>query len=377
VSVDYVDPDTKPVIAKEYEIQQYGTVVVEYMGRRERVTSDAEQEITNGLIKAMSDKQRKVYFLQGHGEKEPNRTERDGYSALSGMLRRDNYMVERLVLAQQKDVPDDATVVVIAGPTTDVLPQEAEALKRYLAKAGKLMVLLEPPLGNQPASLPNLDAIVKEWGITVGNNLIVDVSGATNDPSMAVAATYPLHAITEQFATLTIYPSARTVEPVSGGVNGRTPTTIVETSRASWAESNLASLKTGVQMDAEGGDKAGPLSVAVAVSAPADGAATPAATDAKTGSTDTAKPETRVVVFGDSEFAENAYAGVPGNPNLFANAINWLAQQEGLIAIRPTEAADRRVTMTPGQQWIAFLTSILLLPGAVLAVGVFTWWRRR
>ena len=376
VSVEYIDPDTKPVIAKEYEIQQYGTVVVEYMGRRERVTSDAEQELTNGLIKTMSEKERKVYFLQGHGEKEPNRTERDGYSALSGMLRRDNYMVERLVLAQQKEVPDDATVVVIAGPTTDVLPQEAEALRRYLAKAGKLMVLLEPPLGNQPASLPNVDAIIKEWGITVGNNLIVDVSGATNDPSMAVAATYPLHAITEQFATLTIYPSARTVEPVSGGVNGRNPTTIVETSRASWAESNLASLKTGVQMDAEGGDKAGPLSVAVAVSAPAAGATTPAATDAKP-STDTAKPETRVVVFGDSEFAENAYAGVPGNPNLFANAINWLAQQEGLIAIRPTEAADRRVTMTPGQQWIALWTSILLLPGAVLAVGLFTWWRRR
>jgi gliding motility-associatede transport system auxiliary component len=377
VTAEYIDPDTKPVIAKEYEIQQYGTVVVEYMGRRERVTSDTEQDITNGLIKAMSDRQRKVYFLQGHGEKEPNRTERDGYSALSGMLRRDNYMVERLVLAQQKDVPDDATVVVIAGPTTDMLPQEAEALRRYLAKAGKLMVLLEPPLGNQPASLPNLDAIIKEWGVTVGNNLIVDVSGATNDPSMAVAATYPVHAITEQFATLTIYPSARTVEPVSGGVNGHNPTTIVETSRASWAESNLASLKTGVQMDAEGGDKAGPLSIAVAVSAPATGTTTPAATDAKPASTDSAKPETRVVVFGDSEFAENAYAGVPGNPNLFANAINWLAQQEGLIAIRPTEAADRRVTMTPGQQWLALLTSILVLPAAVLAVGVFTWWRRR
>jgi ABC-type uncharacterized transport system involved in gliding motility auxiliary subunit len=377
VSVDYIDPDTRPVIAKEYEIQQYGTVVVEYMGRRERVTSDTEQEITNGLIKAMSDKERKVYFLQGHGEKEPNRTERDGYSALSGMLRRDNYMVERLVLAQQKEVPDDATVVVIAGPTTDMLPQEAEALKRYLAKAGKLMVLLEPPLGNQPAALPNLDGIISEWGITVGNNLIVDVSGATNDPSMAVAATYPLHAITEQFATLTLYPSARTVEPVSGGVNGRTPTTIVETSRASWAESNLASLKTGVQMDAEGGDKAGPLSVAVAVSAPADGGTTPAPAGQNAAATNTAKPETRVVVFGDSEFAENAYAGVPGNPNLFANAINWLAQQEGLIAIRPTEAADRRVTMTPGQQWLAFLTSVLVIPGVVFAAGVYAWWRRR
>ena len=376
VSVEYIDPDTKPVVAKEYGIEQYGTVVVEYMGRRERVTSDSEQDLTNGLIKAMSDRQRKVYFLQGHGEKEPNKTERDGYSALSGMLRNDNYAVERLVLAQMKEVPADATVVVIAGPTSDILPAELEALKAFLARAGKLMVLLDPPVGGQPASLPNIDSLIKEWGVTIGNNVVVDVSGATNEPSIAVAATYPLHAITERFATLTIYPLARTVEPVSGGVNGRTPTTIVETSRGSWAESNLASLTTGVQMDAEGGDKAGPLSVAVAVSAPAEGAA-PADAAAQKPAADAPKPESRVVVFGDSDFATNAYAGVPGNPNLFANAVNWLAQQENLIAIRPTEASDRRVTMTPQQQTMAFLTSILILPALVFSAGVYAWWRRR
>jgi ABC-type uncharacterized transport system involved in gliding motility auxiliary subunit len=289
------------------------------------------------------------------------------------MLRRDNYMVERLVLAQQKDVPADATVVVIGGPTTDLLPAELEALRRYLAKAGKLMVLIDPPVGEQPVSLPNLDALVKEWGMTLGNNVVVDVSGATNDPSIAVAATYPMHAITEQFGTLTVYPLARTVDPVSGGVNGRTAQAIVETSRGSWAESNLASLASGVQMEEEGGDKPGPLPVGAAVSAPA--AEAPTGTQGTSG--DAPKPETRVVVFGDSDFASNAYAGVPGNPNLFANSVNWLAQQEGLIAIRPTEAADRRVTMTPRQQTLAFFTSVLILPGLVFAAGIYTWWRRR
>ncbi|MBI2188176.1 MAG: GldG family protein [Acidobacteria bacterium] len=374
VSVEYVDPDTRPVIAKEYEIQQYGTVVIDYMGKRERVTSDSEQDLTNGLIKALSTQERKVYFLQGHGEKEPNDTERDGYSALSGMLRRDNYMVERLVLAQQKEVPADATVVVIGGPTSDILPAELDMLRAYLGRAGKLMVLVDPPIGSAPKALPNVEALLKEWGVTLGNNVVVDVSGATNEPSIAVAATYPLHAITEQFATLTIYPVARTVEPVTGGT--RTPTTIVETSRASWAESNFASLSTGVALDAEGGDKAGPVSVAVAVSAPAEAPTGTAAQPASTKASEP-KPEARVVVFGDSDFATNAYAGVPGNPNLFANAVNWLAQQENLIAIRPKESADRRVTMTPRQQTMTFLASILLIPALVFAAGVFTWWRRR
>jgi ABC-type uncharacterized transport system involved in gliding motility auxiliary subunit len=376
ITVEYVDPDMKPVEAKNAGIEQYGTVVVNYKDKTERVTSDSEQDLTNALIKAMSTMERKVYFLQGHGEREPNKTERDGYSAVSGTLRKDNYMVERLVLAQMKEVPDDATVVLIPGPTSDILPTEADALRRYLAKAGKLMVMLDPPIGANAAPLPNLEAILKEWGIAPGNNVVVDISGATNDPSIAVAATYPQHPITETFRTLTIYPLARSIDSVEGGTSGRVPTRIIETTRGSWAESNLASLTgdAGVSMDEKSGDKPGPIGLGVAVSAPAEGA--PAASTPATG--EALKPETRVVVFGDSDFASNAYGGgALGNMNLFANAISWLAQQENLIAIRATEAADRRVTMTPQQQTMAAIASIFVLPGLVFAAGIFTWWRRR
>ena len=377
VTVEYIDPDMKPVEARAAGIEAYGTVVVTYKEKTERVTTDTEQDLTNALIKAMSTMERKVDYLQGHGEREPNKTERDGYSAVSGSLRRDNYMVERLVLAQMKEVPDDATVVLIAGPTSDILPAEADALRRYLARAGKLMVMLDPPIGANAAPVPNLEAILKEWGVTPGNNVVVDISGATNDPSIAVAATYPMHAITERFSTLTIYPLARGIEPIEGGTNGRVAQRIVETTRGSWAESNLASLSgdSGVSMDEASGDKPGPVALGVAVSAPVEGGAP--ATSATPATGEALKPETRVVVFGDSDFPSNAYGGVPGNVNLFANTINWLAQQENLIAIRPTEAADRRVSMTPRQQTMALITSIFVLPGLVFAAGIFTWWRRR
>ena len=377
VSVDYIDPDARPVVAREFDIQAYGTVVIDYMGKRERVTSSTEQDLTNGLIKAMSTMERKVYFLQGHGEKEPNRTERDGYSAVSGSLRQDNYAVERLVLAQQKDVPADATVLLVAGPTTDILDTEADAIRRYLARAGKLMVMVDPMLGPQAAPMPNLEGIVKEWGITLGNNVVVDLSGATNDPSIAVAATYPMHAITERFATLTIYPLARSINPIEGGANGRTAQTIVETSRQSWAEANLASLsgEGGVSMDEASGDKVGPIPLGAVVSAPVGAAEANASTPPATG--EALKAETRVVVLGDSDFPSNAYGGVPGNLNFFANAISWLAQQENLIAIRPTEAQDRRITMTPRQQTGVFWASIVVMPALVFLAGIYTWWRRR
>ena len=64
VQVDYVDVDKDPVKTKEYKVDTYGTIVVEYMGRTERVTTDAEQDITNALIKVVNPTAKKVYFLQ-------------------------------------------------------------------------------------------------------------------------------------------------------------------------------------------------------------------------------------------------------------------------------------------------------------------------
>jgi ABC-type uncharacterized transport system involved in gliding motility auxiliary subunit len=376
VNVEYVDPDLKPVMARQYQVQQYGTVVITYKDRVERVTSDSEQEITNGLIKATSGKQLTVYFTQGHGEKDPTGTERDGYSAVSGALQRDNYKVEKLPLAQQKDVPADATVVVVAGPTSDLLPQEVDSLKRYLAKAGKLMVLVDPSLDPKASMLPNLEQLLKEWAIEVGNNVVVDVSGATNEPSVAVALTYPSHPITERFGTLTLFPLARSVQPISGGANGHNAQPVVETSPRSWAETNLADVAAGksVSLDTAKGDKEGPVTIAAAVSAPVT--QTPAEQPTKSDSS-APKAETRIVVFGDSDFASNAYAGIAGNPNLLANSVNWLAQQENLIAIRPREAGDRRITLTANQQRLVTLMTLFGFPLMVLGTGIYSWWRRR
>ena len=358
-------------------MQAYGTIVVDYMGRRERVSSDSEQEITNALIKAISGMERTVYFLQGHGEKDPTVMERDGYSGVSEALRRDNYKVERLVLAQQKDVPADATAIILAGPTSDLLPAEKDALQRYLERQGKLMVLLDPAVGAQAAAMPNTQELLRYWGFDVGNNVVVDISGATNEPSIAVAASYPQHVITDRFTTLTIYPLSRSVDAVSPAIEGRVAMPIVQTSQRSWAETNLATLSSGpgVEMQPESGDKPGPVNVAAAMSLSAPSTTPPGQAPP---APDTApKPETRVVVFGDSDFASNAYAGVPGNPNLFANAVSWLAQQENLIAIRPKSPDDRRVTMTPRTQQFVAVFSVLVMPLLVFGAGIYTWWRRR
>ena len=382
VSIEYIDAVKSPSRAQQYQVQQLGTVVFDYDGRTERVSSDGEQELTNGLIKVIQGKQLKVYFVQGHGEKNTEGSERDSYSTIASSLTSENYAVDKLVLAQQKDVPADASVLVVAGPKTDFFPPEIDMLKRYLGKGGKVFFLLDPPDKAGGGDVTAIAALLKDWSIEVGNNVVVDVSGMGQllgtGPETPVAAKYQPHPITDRFNLLTAYRLARSIAPVTGGTTGKFPQTLVETGANSWGETDVKTLNTSGQVsrDLDKGDKSGPVSLAAAVSAPAADAAAPAPAAGEKPEEST-KPETRIVAFGDSDFASNAWLGIQGNRDLFMNAVNWLAQQENLISIRPRDPEDRRINLTADQQQRIFWLTVFIIPGLVLLAGVQTWWRRR
>jgi ABC-type uncharacterized transport system involved in gliding motility auxiliary subunit len=166
-------------------------------------------------------------------------------------------------------VPDDASVVVVAGPRIDFLAPEVDALRTYLGKAGKLLVEFDGPDKVDAVPLTNLTALAHEWGVDVGNNIVVDASGMGRlfgaGAEVPIAATYPSHPITQRFNFATAFPLARSVEPVMGGVNGHTAQAVVQTSAQSWAESDIKGLLTDhkVAFD-EGKDRKGPITLAAA-----------------------------------------------------------------------------------------------------------------
>ena len=354
--------------------------MLEYEDRTQRVTADDEQDLTNALIKVVQGETHKVYFTQGHGERDTTASEGSGFSGLAQELGSDNFTGEKLVLLQQ-EIPADASVLVIAGPTSDFLQPEIDRLKAYLAKGGKLLLTIDPPLKAGAPPLTNLLAVLKEWNVDVGTNAVLDplsqLRGA--DPSVPVAAPpYPYHAITSTFRMLTAFPFARSVKPVEGAGEGRTPTTFIQSGRNSWAETDLNLLTTRGEAEPnfDKGDVQGPVSLAVAVSAPIDGGKPPTPPADPSAETPP-KPETRVVVVGDSDFASNAFLGMAGNRDLALNIINWLAQQENLISVRPRDPEDRRITLSQGQDRMIFWFTVFIVPGLLIAAAVHTWWRRR
>jgi ABC-type uncharacterized transport system involved in gliding motility auxiliary subunit len=240
------------------------------------------------------------------------------------------------------------------------------------------MVLIDPPQRADAPPPTNLLALLRDWSVDVGTNAVLDpmsqLRGTQAD--VPVAANYPYHQITNTFRMLTAYPYARSVKPVENSPNGRTATTIIQSGVNSWAESDLKTLTTRgeARPEFDKGDVKGPVSLAVAVSAPVATPAPPATDGADANAN---KPETRLVVVGDSDFAANGVAGMGGNRDMFLNMVNWLAQQENLISVRPRNPADRRITMTAGQDRMIFWFAMIILPGLIFVAGIQAWWRRR
>ena len=378
VQIEYLDADRNPARVKELAVVNYGTVVLDQNGRRERVTSDREQDLTNALIKVTSARQNKAYFVQGHGEKDSVSTERGGYSNAVEVLKRDNYTVEKIVLAQASEMPADASVLIIAGPTSDYLPQEADAIKKYLRKGGKALFMLDPAIGEGVRPATAIEGMLKEWGISMGHDVVLDVSGVGQmlgtDASVPVAANYPPHPITKDFSLLTAFPLAQSVSGQADANPNATVQNVIQTSERSWSESDVKSLAAGgkVSLDEAAGDRKGPITIALTLAMDA-----PDAPAAATADSALPKPQMRVVVVGDSDFGSNAAVGVQGNSDLFVNMNNWLTQQEDLISIHPRDEGDRRLTLNAAQQRNITLISLLLLPGAILGTGIYTWWQRR
>jgi ABC-type uncharacterized transport system involved in gliding motility auxiliary subunit len=378
VSVSFVNAVASPTEAEKNAVTAVPTLILEYGGRTQRATSADEQAVTNALKKVIEGQAKKIYFTEGHGERDPDdASSRQGYKAASSALADDNFEVAKLQIAQKGAIPADATVIVIAGPTTDFLPQEIELLRAYLAGGGKVLLMIDPPPAKGAAAPPaGLLAMAKEWGIQVGDDIVVDPNGQQLGADASVVVGMPAsHTITKDFRKMTAFRVARSVTPVQGGVEGRFPQTFEESGPGGWSETDVKGLYTTgrPEKNLDKGDKTGPVPVAAVVSAPATsvaGAAAAAGPDAP-------KPEARLAVIGDSDFASNADLGFQGNGDLFLNTANWLAQQENLIAIRPKDPEDRRLQLTADQQGRVFWFTVIIMPLLLFANAFRLYWKRR
>ncbi len=379
LKVEFVDPVQSPGKAQAYDVRgPWPILVVERGDKREKISNDSEQDITNALIKITREGKKTICFATGEGERSAEDSGDRGLSGAKTALTKNQYETKEVILLREKKVPAECTVLVVAGPEKDLLPEAVDPIRSYIKGGGKALLMIEPEI---KGPFPHLPGFREEWHLETAKDVVVDVSGMGQifgaGELTPLATDYPFHAITKDFRLMTLFHMARSVEAGKGSVEGVTAQDLVRTSPQSWAETDLT-LKGRIVFD-EKKDRRGPISLA-AVATIRGPAPTPSPSPSPSPGAEAETPKTpegRVVVVGDADFASNALLGFQGNQDFFLNTVAWLAEDADLISIRAKEPDDQRLFLTQVQQsnvkWIA----LALIPGFFVVMGVAAWWRRR
>jgi ABC-type uncharacterized transport system involved in gliding motility auxiliary subunit len=369
-----VDPDKEPALVDQMKITALKSVHLKFGNESFVVTNPSEETVTNGIIRVAGSKKKTVYFTEGHGEPPvDNPQDPKGYSNAKLALEQENYEVKSLVLPAAEKVPDDASVVVMAGPARPLTEHEIGILDAFLKRGGDVLTLVGPRQGDD-----GFNKLLGDWGVKLGNDIVVDREMRLfQGPSLGInplTKTYGTHPITQNFRDFTVYPQVRTVEPSIDGKKGLEAIALVKTSPTSVALTKVNELfdKGTAQIDES--DRKGPLSIAVAVNAKLKelGVEPPA------GDGDKAPEEARLVVIGSSMFANNQeLAQSRLNADLFLNAVSWLVGQEELVSIRSRSVRSSRAELSQTDAVRVFYLSVLILPQLLIATGIAVWWRRK
>ena len=373
----FIDQQLNKSTAEAYGVRNFPVIVFENLRDGDEkilqpINRYSEQSIHTAILIATGKEQKVVYSLTGHGESSVNlpsdeneaTSPNDLSNIVIGMLS-DNYAVLSLSLQQAGQIPDDAALVMIAGPKTDMDQTEFDALTNYMQNGGSLVMLLDPGSPRSYIEFLNI------WGIDSTNITVADpVSnrGSSITPVVQKAnGQYNLDEADIQIAApldTTFFTGVTALSPTLA--KDLFPSEIIRfvplafTTPASWLETNPTNTEFDRGSDLQG---AFPIAVVVEASGTVDG--------------QTTHPTAKFAVFGDSDFITNEWSSFSDNGNLFLNSVNWLTDDYELISIRPRLFPMRELIVNSLERDFIKWSGWLLPPATMMVLAFLVWWRRR
>jgi ABC-type uncharacterized transport system involved in gliding motility auxiliary subunit len=391
----FVDPDKERALALQHKIDAYPTIILKAGKKEERITTADEETVTNALAKLLRTEDKKVYFLKGHGELSLDSTEPDGLSIAKELIGKQNYGVSELVLMQAPAVPEEANILVIAGPKTDPLDAELDSIREYIQRGGSLLVLLNP------FKTPKLAAFLKEYGFETRDDIVVDRMSRVlgGDYLMPVITTYIKSPITKNFTLASFFPETRSIRVAAKPSPHVEAKELCLTSQLSWTITEEQLNSGNANLDEKTGLK-GPLSVMSIATVKADEAVKKDSAEKKPETASTAQGvekdkkasgdgkdteeksqanlrKARLAVFGSSLIASNKFVKLQGNGDLILNTVSWLAEDENLIAVRPKTSRSQPFVLTASESLAFLVVPVFLIPLACILAGFAVYIYRR
>ncbi len=369
IQLVFIDPEKNEEKARAAQIRFNGEMVIEYAGRSEHLTKINEPIVTSTLLRLSHTRDQTIMYLDGHGERKLDGIANfDMGSVFGAKLKQNGFHLGSLNLALAQEVPGNVSVLVITQPQLDLMPGEVDKLLRYVERGGNLLWLVDA----EP--LHGLERLAEKLDLLLPPGIVIDPAATEmNAPaSWSLGATYPPHAITNNFNLTTAYPSARQLiwdkELLSGHPNENADwqhQVLVEVAPRGWVSRNPSKDKPrdenrlSVRPFDKQHDTPGPVVIAMALQR------------------HTHDRDQRIVVVGNGAFLSNSFAGNGGNVDLGLNMVNWLAGEEHLITGQPRAAKDSKLELSKMQLEIISVIFLLVLPLLLAGVGGRMWWKRR
>ena len=390
-----VDPDLKPeIVGKFFGARPAGfvteIVVVEGMDSgqfdvlqpTDASYTELEQDLVTSTLVATGSEKKVIYFLSGHGERDINGPLSDGYAAVRSGLEGDNYRVEELFWEPadlEVEVPLDAALLVIAGPTSSLPEPHETALDQFLEglqqdgtprrEHGRMIFMAEP---DTPISFRNFFA---DWGLLISSGYIRDIDSSVPglpqtislrsfNPEAPLEITLPKG---ERLQNV-FMPGATAIGLLQDDLRSGLP--IAATSSNSYLIDEPDRVEPITDGSSES-DQVGPFVPAVRLQSIGQvGAPVP-----------TSQPDpseiSDLIMFGDSDFLSNSSYNQGGGSDLFLNSANFLVGDYSLVSIRPKQFSFREFNLDANEYDFVRFSSWLFLPGIMAMMASLVWWIRR
>jgi hypothetical protein len=353
IRFSFKDPAQHPALTRQLGIRVAGELRLEYQGRSENLRDIDEAHIANAIQRLLRQDERWIFVLEGHGERRLDRQANHDLGRFGDTLREKGYRVQPFDLSSQRRIPDNAGLLLLAGPRNDYLAGEAKLLVDYLKRGGNLLWLLDP---GEPT--PNLQSLAETLSLEILPGTVVDASAAElglDNPAMALVSRYPDHPVTRAMESLALFPYAAALE--ASADSQWSPRPLLQTQAQSWNE--RGELRGEIRRNPEQGELAGPLTIGVALSRTLSSG------------------EQRVLVVGDGDFLANSYLGNGGNLDLGLGMVRWLSDDDRLIDIPARISSDNRLELSRTSGILIAVWFLLGAPLLLAASGVLIWWRRK
>jgi len=380
----------EPKRAEELGARQNGSLVYRYGDKKEVVRIGTEMAEARGKLAKLDEEfqakflklvaeKKTTYFTTGHGERSYDwQGEEDPRAPVKGLkkiLSKQNFDVKPLGIGQGLGarVPEDASLLVILDPTEDFLPEELDAIRRYLGGGGRIWMALDPDHSS------NISGLLEDYGVTFHATLL-----ANDRYFMRVHYNEAdrIHLFTNRTSS---HPSVNTLSQNASKLavvllgsgylekleEKKGESRVVMTLRSmpmTWADDNR-----NLALDAPAEEKKTyDLGAAVTADVPEEEAEATAGTEVSSDreQVEEGKKQMRMLVLADADALSDKVIGNLGNYFLFEDGLKWLFEEEKLLGSAGREE-DVRIMHTKEEDVVWFYTTTFAVPLLVLGVGVF------